>query len=253
MDDESIDLVIADPPYRTTQYITKERWGQEIKDLSLRKRIVPFNAEWDRFTPEAYAKFTDEWISEIYKVLRQKGTAFIHCILTGEWLGLPEIVSSCKKSGFKLLNTISWIKSNGQPNLRGVRFSFSTEQILWISKEGKGKRTFNYQILKSLNGGKQMRDYWMIPTEPTSFDHPSVKPLSLVKRIVIGCSNEDDLILDPFVGSGTTQIACEQLERNSIGIEISEEYCKLAYQRLQNEINQLKFGKEKSIIKKIGF
>jgi site-specific DNA-methyltransferase (adenine-specific) len=253
MEDESVDLVVADPPYRTTQYITKKKWGPDVKALSARKKTAIFDAEWDRFTPEDYAKFTDDWILEIFRVLKQKGTAFIHCILTGEWLGVPEVISACKKSGFGLLNNISWAKPNAQPNLPGARFSFSTEQILWVSKGGKGKRTFNYQTLKSLNGGKQMRDYWIIPTEPTRFEHPSVKPLNLVQRMVVGCSNKDDLILDPFVGSGTTQVACEKLERNSIGIEISKEYCELAYQRLKKEVNQIKIGREKSTMERIGF
>ena len=253
IEDGSVDLIIADPPYRTTQYITKEKWGQEIKDLSIKKRIFPFEADWDQFTPDKYAEFTDSWIKEIFRILKIKGTAFIHCILTGEWLGSPEIISACKKYNFKLLNKISWVKSNNQPNLSGVRFAFSTEDILWISKEGKGKRTFNYQILKKLNNGKQMKDHWIIPTQPSTFGHPSVKPIALAERMVIACSNKEDLILDPFVGSGTTQVACERLERNSIGIEISKKYCDIAYNRIYKEVNQLKFGRERSKIEKIGF
>jgi DNA modification methylase len=233
VDDNSIDLVIADPPYRTTQYRTKEKWSKGVKDLSLRKRIAPFSAEWDRFTPEEYDDFTNNWISEVYRVLRQKGTAFIHCILTGEWSGMLEIVTACKKSGFILLNNISWCKPNGQPNLAGVRFSFSTEQILWVSKNGKGKRIFNYQTLKSINGGKQMRDYWIIPTEPSKFNHPSVKPLKLVERMVIGCSNEGGLVLDPFIGAGTTALVALKNNRRFIGFELNPEYCKIAEQRIR--------------------
>jgi len=241
LEDNSIDLVIADPPYRTTQSETKKKWGKQVKELSNIKSIANFEADWDKFTEKDYEEFTKEWIKEVYRVLRPKGTAFIHCILTGEFIGFPEIINSCKLNKFKLLNNISWCKPNGQPNLAGVRFSFSTEQIIWVGKEGKGKRTFNYQRLKSMNGGKQMRDYWIIPTKPTKFNHPSPKPIKLCRLLVEACSNQEDIVLDPFMGSGTTALACKQLNRNFIGFEINKEYIDIANKRLsQKTLNEVK-------------
>ena len=139
IEDESIDLVIADPPYRTTQYRTKEKWGEQIKDLSLRKGMDSFNAEWDRFNPKEYKEFTDSWIPEIYRVLRQKGTAFIHCILTGEWMGFPEIINACKKTKFKLLNNIAWCKPNGQPIYLGLDFHIQPNKSYGFQKREKEK------------------------------------------------------------------------------------------------------------------
>ena len=233
---ESVDLIIADPPYYTTQWKTKQNWGDQVAELAGIKNIASFKADWDIFASEKdYQEFIGKWITEARRILKPKGTIFIHCILTGEWLGITNIVSALRKNEFKLLNLISWCKPNGQPNLAGVRFSFSTEQIIWAGKEGEGKRIFNYQRLKELNNDVQMRDFWIMPTEPSQYDHPSPKPIKLARLMIEACSNKDSLVCDPFVGSGTTAVAAKQLGRNFIGFEINPDYIKIAEQRLAQD------------------
>ena len=234
IDDNSIDLVIADPPYYTTQWIKRKYWGEQVKELAGIKNIARFEAEWDKFNSEdEYQQFSDKWISECYRVLKPKGNIFIHSILSGEWTGLPNVVSSLKKNKFKMLNMINWCKPNGQPNLAGVRFAFCSEQILWACKEtDEGKRTFNYKRLKILNNGKQMRDFWIIPTEPSQYEHPSPKPVKLIKIIIEAGSNENDLVLDCFMGTGTTAIASIMLNRNYIGCDNNPEYIKICQKRI---------------------
>lgn len=234
IDDDSIDLVIADPPYFTSQWIKRKYWGEQVKELAGIKNIARFEADWDKFqSEEEYQIFTSKWIKEIYRVLKPKGTIFCHCILSGEWTGLPNTINAFKENKFKMLNDIAWCKPNGQPNLAGVRFSFSTEHIIWGCKEtDKGKRTFNYQNIKKFNNGKQMRDFWLIPTEPQEYEHPSPKPIKLTKIMIESGSNEDDLILDPFIGSGTTAVASIMLNRNYIGCDNNIDYIKIAQKRI---------------------
>lgn len=229
----SVDLIIADPPYKTTQYLTREKWGKEVSDLAGIKGIATFNAEWDKMTEAEYSDFTFKWVSEAYRVLRDKGTMYVNCILTVEFLCLTDVALACKKAGFTLLNNIAWCKPNGQPNLAGVRYAFSKEDILWVGKGGEGRRTFNYRDLKGMNGGKQMRDFWILPTEGKEFDHPSPKPVSLYKIMVRASSNKDDLVLDPFMGSGTTAVACAELQRKFIGFESNPDYIKIIGKRLE--------------------
>jgi site-specific DNA-methyltransferase (adenine-specific) len=141
--------------------------------------------------------------------------------------------------GFKLLNDISWVKPNPPPNLSCRYFTHATETIIWAAKNKKSKHTFNYKLMRELAGGKQMKSVWTIPAperdEKRFGKHPTQKPVALLERILLAASNEGDLVLDPFVGGGTTLIAAQRCGRNAVGIEIEQKYVEMAVSRLTND------------------
>jgi len=148
------------------------------------------------------------------------------------------------------LNEIIWFKPNGAPNLTGRNFAESHETIIWASKSKTAKHTFNYEAMKVYDqssdklkaDGKQMRDVWSIPTTPMREKehgkHPTQKPLELLERLVLACSNKGDLILDPFCGSGTTGVASVKHNRQFVGIEKDLEYCKLSSKRIKGQLKR---------------
>ena len=141
-----------------------------------------------------------------------------------------------EEEGFKILNNITWQKTNPPPNLACKTFTHSTETILWAKKDlKKGKYTFNYSLMKELNNNKQMKDVWTTsltkPSEKKNGRHPTQKPLEILERIILASTNENDLILDPFCGSSTTGIAAAKLKRNYIGIDNEKEYLDLSIRR----------------------
>ena len=145
-----------------------------------------------------------------------------------------------EQEGFRILNNITWRKLNPPPNLACRCFTHSTETILWAKKNDKqAKHYFDYALMKEINGGKQMKDVWEGPitpkTEKVCGKHPTQKPLYLLERIVQASTSKEALILDPFVGSGTTCVAAKRLGRRSIGIDSSEEYLSIAAERLRRE------------------
>jgi site-specific DNA-methyltransferase (adenine-specific) len=151
--------------------------------------------------------------------------------------------------GLRIINDITWFKPNGAPALAGRNFTASHETILWASKGREFKHVFNYQESRNwkvsndliYREGKQMRSVWSIPTTPKREkmlgDHPTQKPLELLRRLIALCTSTGDLVLDPFCGSGTTGVACAQLERNFVGIDLDPSYIDLARQRIE-EVNE---------------
>jgi site-specific DNA-methyltransferase (adenine-specific) len=156
-----------------------------------------------------------------------------------------------QKLGCRIINDLAWFKPNGAPALAGRNFTASHETILWASKGKKAKHVFNYSISKNwdvendklYSKGKQMRSVWSIPSTPKreklEGNHPTQKPLELLKRLVAMCTNEGDTVLDPFCGSGTTGVACVLLNRNFIGIDLDQGYLDLSAKRMKaaNENN----------------
>ncbi len=142
--------------------------------------------------------------------------------------------------GFKVLNDIIWFKPNAAPNLSCRYFTHSTETIIWASKNKESKHIFNYDLMKQICNGKQMRNVWEIsppqPKEKVNGKHPTQKPLKLLERILLASTSEGDIVLDPFNGSGSTGIAALKLNRKYIGIDTSEEYLKLSINRLEEEL-----------------
>lgn len=141
-----------------------------------------------------------------------------------------------EEEGFKIINNITWQKTNPPPNLACKTFTHSTETILWARKNlKKSKYTFNYNVMKKLNNNKQMKDVWTTsvtkPSEKKQGKHPTQKPLEILEKIILASTKENDLILDPFCGSSTTGIAANKLNRNYIGIDKSKEYLDLSIRR----------------------
>jgi site-specific DNA-methyltransferase (adenine-specific)/modification methylase len=236
---ESIDLVYADPPYNLSG-----------KPLCLRNNRTggPFykmNAEWDVWEYNEYLTFTKEWLSQVWRVLKPIGSVYVSCTFHN----IAEVIFTAKRLGFKLNNIITWYKTNAMPNITKRTFTHSTEYICWFVKGRNWK--FNYEELKYFNPHKakngepkQMRDFIdfielpivqgkeRIRQENGKAAHPTQKPEKLLELVIIASSEEGDIVLDPFFGTGTTGVVAARLRRNWIGIEINEEYYKIAYRRL---------------------
>ncbi len=227
---QSIDMIFADPPYFLS---TGGMSCYSGKQVSVNK------AEWDKaISIEEKIKFNRKWIRLCRDVLKDNGTIWI----SGTFHNIYVIGMALELEGFSIINNITWQKPNPTPNLACRCFTNSTETILWARKQlttkKKGNHTFNYSLMKKINGGKQMKDVWLIPLvtkEEKKFGkHPTQKPLALLERIILASTNEKDVILDPFNGSGTTGLVSVQLNRRYIGIEKEIEYCKLTKKRYEN-------------------
>ena len=202
------------------------------------------NEEWDKMSDEEYINFTNEWIKASKRVLKQNGSIFICC----SYHNIGECTMGLKNNGFKINNIITWQKTNAMPNLTRRVLTHSTEFIIWAVK-GKGW-IFNYEVLKDLNPErtkdgkkKQLRDVWQIPLcqgkerlkdENNKALHPTQKPQELLKRIILGFSNEGDIVLDPFAGSGTTPYVAKKHNRYYIAIEKEEKYYNAMVKRVEN-------------------
>ena len=224
---KSIDMIFADPPYFLSSGGVSCHSG---------KQVSVDKGEWDRtVTPEEKLSFNRKWIKLCREVLKDNGTLWI----SGTLHNIYSIGVALELEGFSIINNITWAKANPAPNLACRCFTHSTETILWARKQlttkKKGNHYFDYQLMKEINDGKQMKDVWNIPLvskkEKKYGKHPTQKPLPLLERILLAASKEGDLILDPFNGSGTTGIACKNLNRRYIGIDESKEYLDLTIKR----------------------
>jgi len=228
--DKSIDLVFADPPYNLQLRDTLYRPDQTT--------VEAVTNDWDKFkTYEDYDQFCLTWLQECKRVLKNGGALWV----IGSYHNILRLGTSIQNLGFWILNDIIWHKTNPMPNFRGTRFTNAHETLLWCTTSRKAKYTFNYQNLKELNEGKQMRSDWHIPIcsgkerlreDNNQRSHPTQKPEALLYRIIVSSTNKGDIILDPFLGSGTTAVMAKKLQRNFIGFEQDKEYIKLANKRL---------------------
>ncbi len=225
-EDKSINMIFADPPYFLSNNGITCSGG---KMVSVNK------GNWDKqHSLKEKHKFNKKWIKECYRILDDNGTIWI----SGTLHNIYSVGMALEEEGFKILNNITWQKTNPPPNLACKTFTHSTETVLWAKKDlKKVKYTFNYNIMKELNNGKQMKDVWTTsltkPSEKKEGKHPTQKPLELLEKIIIASTNENDLILDPFNGSGTTGIAANKLNRRYIGIDNEKEYLDLTIKRLK--------------------
>ena len=229
--DKSIDLIFADPPYNL-----------QLKDKLYRPDQTTVEAvtnDWDKFENyQAYDRFCFHWLKESKRVLKDGGALWV----IGSYHNILRLGTSIQNLGYWILNDIIWHKTNPMPNFRGTRFTNAHETLLWCTTSRKTKYTFNYQNLKELNDGKQMRSDWYIPIcsgkerlreKNNQRSHPTQKPESLLYRIVLSSTNKGDTILDPFLGSGTTAVVAKKLQRNFIGIEQEKKYFMLSKKRLK--------------------
>lgn len=237
--ESTIDLIYADPPYNLS--------GKALT-LVNNKTGGPFykmNEKWDTWSYEDYLEFTDEWISEAWKLLKRSGSLYISCA----YHNIAEVMFSAKKAGFVTKNILTWYKTNAMPNLTRRTFTHSTEYVCWLVKGNNWK--FNYVALKEINPqrtkeGKprQVRDFLDFVEMPIvqgrlrlkdrngRASHPTQKPEKLIELILTASSNVGDLVLDPFFGSGTTGIVASRLGRKWIGIEIDRKYVRVASERI---------------------
>jgi site-specific DNA-methyltransferase (adenine-specific) len=180
-------------------------------------------------------EFNLEWLSLCQKVLNPNGTIWI----TGTHHVIFSIGFAMQQLGFKILNDITWEKPNPPPNLSCRYFTHSTETVIWAAKNARSRHYFNYKLMRQINRGKQMKTVWAIfppQNEEKSFGkHPTQKPLALLERCLIASTKENDLILDPFLGSGTTAIACMKLQRRCVGIELEKNFIDITLSRIKNE------------------
>lgn len=225
--EKSVDLIFADPPYFLSNGGISVSSGKQV---SVNK------ADWDKGKSDIKDKheFNKKWINACKRVLKDNGTIWI----SGTFHNIYSVGMALEEDEFKILNNITWRKTNSPPNLACRCFAHSTETIIWAKKQCKGnKHYFNYDLMKEINNGKQMKDVWegsLTPkTEKTNGKHPTQKPLYLLERIILSSSKEGDLVLDPFNGSGTSAIASQKLNRQYIGIDLEEEYLKLTVARLE--------------------
>jgi site-specific DNA-methyltransferase (adenine-specific) len=184
--------------------------------------------------------FNSKWLKACKRVLTNDGTIWI----SGTAHNIYSIGFALQELEFKILNEIVWHKANPPPNLSCRYFTHSTETVLWAAKSEKSKHKFNYDDMKRENKDKQMKNVWNFnappPDEKKNGKHPTQKPLLLLDRIIRASTDESDLVLDPFIGSGTTAVAALMLNRNCIGIDTEEEYLELAKKRLKEVHGQKK-------------
>lgn len=219
----SIDVIATDPPYFLSNGGISCQNG---KIVSVDK------GDWDKETTYTMEEFYRIFLTEAKRILKANGTMWIfgtmHNIYTVGYL--------LKLLDFKILNNITWQKPNPAPNLSKRMFTHSTETILW-AKQQKGRQYFNYEAMLTLNNQKQMKDLWMIATphkwEKKFGKHPTQKPIEIMERIILASTNVNDVILDPFMGSGTTLIAAQRLGRRAVGIELESEFIQMAINRLE--------------------
>lgn len=228
----SIDLVFADPPYNLQLEGDLHRPNNT--------KVDGVDHDWDKFKSfAAYDEFTRDWLGECKRVLKANGTLWV----IGSYHNIFRVGSTLQDMGFWILNDIIWNKTNPMPNFRGRRFTNAHETLLWCAKEEAAKKyTFNYDAMKAMNDDLQMRSDWTMPicSGPERLKkadgkkaHPTQKPESLLHRIIVSSSNEGDVILDPFFGTGTTGAVAKRLGRNFIGIERDKEYIGYAQKRIR--------------------
>jgi len=228
--DRSVDLIFADPPYNLQLSGELTRPNQS--------RVDGVDDAWDRFEDfDSYDRFTLAWLEAARRVLKDDGTIWV----IGSYHNIFRVGAQLQDLGFWILNDVVWRKTNPMPNFRGKRFTNAHETMIWASKSQDARYTFNYASMKALNDDLQMRSDWLIPIctggerlrdEAGRKAHSTQKPEALLHRVILAASNPGDLVLDPFLGSGTTAAVAKRLRRHYLGFERDEGYAALARERL---------------------
>jgi site-specific DNA-methyltransferase (adenine-specific) len=227
---ESVDLIFADPPY----------WMQTEGELirTNGKAFSGVNDSWDKFDSfRQYDEFSISWLTECKRVLKPTGTIWV----IGSFQNIYRIGCIMQNLGFWILNDVVWAKPNAVPNFGGTRFQNSHETLLWCSKSQKSKFTFNYKTMKFLNGGKQAKSIWDIGIcignerlkgEDGKKIHSTQKPERLLYNVIISSTKPNDIVLDPFFGTGTTGAVAKSINRKYIGLEREQKYVDAAQKRI---------------------
>jgi modification methylase len=230
----SVDLVFADPPYNL-----QLRGELHRPDNS---RVDGVDDHWDRFPDLAsYDRFTRAWLAAARRLLKPDGAIWV----IGSYHNIFRLGSALQDQGFWLLNDIVWRKSNPMPNFRGKRFTNAHETLIWAARSAASRPTFNYDAMKALNEGLQMRSDWLIPLcgGPERLRdaagrkaHPTQKPEALLHRVILATTRPGDVVLDPFFGTGTTGAVARRLGRRFVGIERESAYVAAARSRIAKVI-----------------
>src|ERR1700674_2246327 len=238
--ESSVDLVFADPPHSLSNNgitchagrmvsVNKGKWDKLPGD-----ELGPARARFDKVH-----EFNRAWLAACQRVLNPNGTIWV----SGTSHVIHSVGFAMQQLGFKLLNDISWVKPNPPPNLSCRYFTHATETLIWAAKNSKSRHTFNYKCMKEINRGKQMKSVWEI-RPPESWEkrfgkHPTQKPVALLERILLASSHEGDLVLDPFLGGGTTLLTAFRLRRHALGCELSAEFLSLSIRRICSDLIQV--------------
>ena len=226
----SVDLIFADPPYNL------QLRGELLRPDN--SKVDAVDDHWDQFASFAsYDKFTREWLAAAKRLLKPNGAIWV----IGSYHNIFRVGAALQDQGYWILNDVVWRKSNPMPNFKGRRLTNAHETLIWASRDESAKYTFNYEALKELNDGVQMRSDWVLPIctgherlkdENGDKAHPTQKPESLLHRVMVATTHPGDVVLDPFFGTGTTGAVAKMLGRDYIGIEREEAYRKVAAERL---------------------
>ena len=226
----SVDLIFADPPYNLQLKGELHR-----PDNS---RVDAVDDHWDRFSSfAAYDEFTRAWLAAARRLLKPDGALWV----IGSYHNVFRLGTCLQDAGFWILNDVVWRKSNPMPNFRGKRLTNAHETLIWAARSEGSRYTFNYEAMKALNEGVQMRSDWVIPlctgserlkTDTGEKAHPTQKPEALLHRVLVASTRAGDVVLDPFFGTGTTGAVAKRLRRHWIGIEREADYRAAAEARL---------------------
>jgi site-specific DNA-methyltransferase (adenine-specific) len=223
--DGVFDMIFADPPYFLSNGGITCHAGRMV---SVHK------GDWDTSKgPEENHNFNREWLSRCQKLLKPNGTIWV----SGTAHAIHSVGFAMQQLGFKLLNDITWVKPNPPPNLSCRYFTHATETVIWAAKNEKSKHCFDYQLMRKMAGGKQMKSIWTIAApngdEKVFGKHPTQKPVQLLERVILASTREGDLVFDPFAGSSTTGVAAAKLGRRFVGCELEPDYVILSRRRLE--------------------
>lgn len=241
--DFKFSCIFADPPYFLSNGGISVQSG----------KIVSVNkGNWDTGkSQQELMDFNREWIGLCRDKLKDNGTIWI----SGTYHNIFSVANSLTELGYKILNVVTWAKTNPPPNISCRYFTYSTEFIIWARKDAKRPHYFNYELMKQINDDKQMTDVWHLPAialwEKSCGKHPTQKPLALLSRIIMASTQQGEWVLDPFCGSSTTGIAANLLNRRFLGIEQELEYIEMSKHRREELENIQTYQLYRSKIKDI--
>src|SRR6201981_545991 len=227
----SVDLVFADPPYNLQLQGDLKRPDDS--------RVDAVDDDWDKFSNfAAYDDFTRAWLASCRRVMKPNATLWV----IGSYHNIFRVGAILQDLGFWILNDVIWRKSNPMPNFRGRRFTNAHETLIWASRDASARQhRFNYEALKAGNEDIQVRSDWTIALctgeerlkgEDNKKLHPTQKPEALLARVILSSSRPDDLVLDPFCGTGTTGAVAKRLGRRFVGVERDSHYAAAAERRI---------------------
>ena len=241
--DFKFSCIFADPPY----FLSND--GISVQS----GKIVSVNkGDWDKGkSHQEMMNFNMEWLSLCREKLKDNGTIWI----SGTYHNIFSVANCLTELGYKILNVVTWAKTNPPPNISCRYFTYSTEFVIWARKSDKKAHYFNYDLMKQINGGKQMTDVWSLPAiavwEKSCGKHPTQKPLALLSRIIMASTQQGEWVLDPFCGSSTTGIAANLLGRRFLGIDQEQDFVMMSKNRREELDNPQFYSKYRFKIKDI--